>query len=193
MWFRKFRSDAKVTKDCTPQDVLTDMLELTYDVHTILNELNITHFLLYGSLWGAIRLNGPLPWDDDVDLGMIEDGKYPSLSTEEFLRKFYEKGTRITNNLSQKSSLKFERDKGAVDLMIYREYGQWMKRRGWEPWVLLVHYNLHHTFPKNVIKQPLPQLKFGWFTMPVPLNGIEIMKHLYRYDWWVEYKIESCT
>lgn len=193
MWFRIFRSDAKVKRDCTPKDVQTDMLKLTYDIHIILKELGITHFLMYGSLWGALRLNRPLPWDDDVDLGMIEDGKFASLSIKEFERKFQEKGIRITDNLRQKSSYKFERDKGAVDLMIYYEYGDWMKRQGWEPWILSVHYNLHHTFPKLVINnKPLPERKFGWFNMPVPQYGIEIMKYMYRYDWWVEYQTESC-
>lgn len=192
MWFRIFRHDAKVVRDCAPKDVQTDMLKLTYDVHVILKDLGITHFLMYGSLWGALRLKRPLPWDDDVDLGMIEDGKFSSLSIKEFEGKFLEKGIRITDNLRQKSSYKFERDKGAVDLMIYYEYGDWMKRRGWEPWILSVHYNLHHTFPKHVIEnKPLPELEFGWFNMPVPQYGIEIMKYMYRYDWRVEYKTES--
>ena len=193
IWFRKFRPDAKVKRSCTPKDVQDDMLSLAYDVHLILRDLNITHFLMYGSLWGALRINKPLPWDDDVDLGMIPDGKYSLLSEEKFLEKFRQKGVKITNNMRQKSSFKFERGKGAVDLMIYYVYGEWMKREGWEPWLLTVHYNLHHTFPRNLIAhKPLPQLKFGWFMMPVPQSGIEIMKHMYRYDWWVTYKTESC-
>lgn len=192
MWFRRFRSDAKVSRVCTPDDVQNDMLALTYDIHMILKTLNITHFLIYGSLWGALRMNRPLPWDDDVDLGMIEDGKYPLITSREFLKRFRQKDIRITDNMDQKSSFKFERGKGAVDLMIYYEYGKWMKRRGWEAWLLTLHYNLHHTFPKAVINGALPQRKFGWFMMPVPRNGMEIMKHMYRYDWWVEYKMESC-
>lgn len=169
------------------------MLKLTYDVHLILKELNITHFLTYGSLWGALRMNKPLPWDDDVDLGMIADGEYPKLSEQKFLTKFRKKGVKIVNNMRQKSSYKFERGKGAVDLIIYYDYGSWMKRQGWESWLLTVHYNLHHSFPKKLIEhKPLPRLKFGWFMMPVPQNGIEIMKYMYRYDWWVTYKAESC-
>lgn len=193
MWFRHFRSDATLKRHCVPKDVQNDMLTLTYDVHLILKGLNVTHFLIYGSLWGALRINKPLPWDDDVDLGMIPDGKYPRLSEERFLKKFREKGITITNNMRQKSSFKFVRGKGAVDLMIYYEYGASMKRQGWEPWLLTVHYNLHHTFPKGLIEhKPLPMTRFGWFMMPVPQHGIEIMKHMYRYDWWITHKAESC-
>ena len=194
MWFRHFRSDATLSRHCVSKEVQDDMLKLTYDVHLILKDLNITHFLIYGSLWGALRINKPLPWDDDVDIGMIADGQYPNLSEEQFLKKFREKGVKITNNMRQKSSFKFERGKGDVDLMIYYDYGEWMKRRGWEAWLLTVHYNLHHTFPKNLVEhKPLPSLKFGWFMMPVPQKGMEIMKHMYRYDWWVNYKPdETC-
>ena len=193
MWFRHFRSDATFSRRCVPKEVQDDMLKLTYDVHRILKDLNTTHFLLYGSLWGALRMKRPLPWDDDVDLGMIPDGGYPKLTEEQFLKKFREKGVKITNNMRQKSSYKFERGRGAVDLMIFYEYGDTMKRRGWEAWLLTVHYNLHHSFPKVLVEhRPLPELKFGWFMMPVPRNGIEIMKHMYRYDWWVTYKPESC-
>ncbi|XP_028399192.1 uncharacterized protein LOC114522656 [Dendronephthya gigantea] len=185
MWFRHFRSDATLRRFCTPQDVQQDMLKLTYDIHIILRDLNITHFLMYGSLWGALRVNKPLPWDNDVDLGMIPDGKYPSLSEEQFLTKFREKGVKITNNMRQKSSFKFERGKGAVDLIIYYVYGGYMKRQGWEAWLMTIHYNFHHTFPRNLIEpKPLPKRTFGWFKMPVPRKGIEIMKHMYRYDWW---------
>ena len=192
MWFRHFRSDATLSRDCVAEDIQDDMLRLTYEVHGILQDLHITHFLIYGSLWGALRMNKPLPWDNDVDLGMIADGEYPNLSEEQFLEKFRSKGIKITNNMRQKSSFKFERGKGAVDLMIYYEHGDWMKRQGWEPWLLIVHYNLHHTFPKNLVEhKPLPSLKFGALMMPVPQHGIEIMKHMYRYDWWVNYKPDS--
>ncbi len=104
MWFRHFRSDATFSRRCAPKDVQDDMLKLTYDIHLILKDLNITYFLIYGSLWGALRMNKPLPWDDDVDLGMIPDGKYPTLSEDQFLAKFREKGVKVTNNMLQKSS-----------------------------------------------------------------------------------------
>ena len=193
MWFRHFRSDATLSRHCVPAVVQNDMLKLAYDVHLILKNLNVTHFLLYGSLWGALRINKPLPWDNDVDLGMIADGRFVQLAENEFLKMFQEKGIKVTNNMRQKSSYKFDRDNGAVDLMIYYDYGEWMKRQGWESWLLTIHYNLHHTFPKKLIEdKPLPQTKFGWFMMPIPRHGIEIMKHMYRYDWWITPKQESC-
>lgn len=39
----------------------------------ICSELNLSYWLMYGSLIGAIRHNGFIPWDDDLDVGMPRD------------------------------------------------------------------------------------------------------------------------
>ena len=46
------------------------LLNLTYEIHDILIDLQLDHWLMYGSIFGALRADGPLPWDYDVDLGM---------------------------------------------------------------------------------------------------------------------------
>lgn len=39
----------------------------------ICKEHNLRYFLAYGTLLGAMRHNGFIPWDDDVDVGMPEE------------------------------------------------------------------------------------------------------------------------
>jgi hypothetical protein len=48
------------------------MRELTYFVHDLLDEHGIVHWLDSGSLLGAVRHGELIPWDDDIDFGILE-------------------------------------------------------------------------------------------------------------------------
>lgn len=57
-------------------------LELMKDIHSFCEKNNLTYFLAYGSLLGAVRHKGPIPWDDDMDIYM------PRPDYEKFCRTF---------------------------------------------------------------------------------------------------------
>lgn len=44
--------------------------ELLKEVHSVCEKYNLTYFLAFGTLIGAIRHNGYIPWDDDIDILM---------------------------------------------------------------------------------------------------------------------------
>ena len=49
------------------------LLNLMIEIDKICHENNIKYTLMGGSLIGAIRHNGFIPWDDDMDIGLLYD------------------------------------------------------------------------------------------------------------------------
>lgn len=172
------------------------LLDMTYTVHKILDDFGIEHWLMYGSVFGAFRTQGPLPWDNDVDIGFNGTGVFASMTFDNFIKPFTAKGLKvyrkrwITSNVMKVYSDALPHIK--VDLFALYNYRGWMKRAGLETWIFALNYNLHDTFPARLLDKPLPKVPFGDFTMPVPRQGIEIQKYLYPEDWWKEVKPVTC-
>jgi len=170
---------------------------MAYTVHKILDDFGIEHWLMYGSVFGAVRVHGPLPWDNDVDIGFNGSGRFASMNFKEFLSAFESKGLKvyykrwITSNVMKVYSDDLPHIK--VDLFAMYDYNGWMKRAGLETWIFALNYNLHDTFPARLVKKPLPRVRFGFFNMTVPREGIEIQKYLYPDDWWQEVKPITCV
>ncbi|MCT8139017.1 LicD family protein [Anaerobacillus sp. CMMVII] len=61
------------------------LVELLIDIDKICEENNIQYYMIAGTLLGAIRHEGFIPWDTDIDLGMM--------------RGDYEKFCRVCNDL----------------------------------------------------------------------------------------------
>lgn len=51
-------------------------LQMLDIIHKVCSENDIRYYLMYGSLLGAIRHNGFIPWDDDIDIIMFREDYY---------------------------------------------------------------------------------------------------------------------
>ena len=57
-------------QDLSLREIQLGALEILKAVDKICRENDITYFLYYGTLIGAIRHDGFIPWDDDIDIAM---------------------------------------------------------------------------------------------------------------------------
>ena len=97
----------------TTKEIQNISLDILKTISSICEEQNLRYYLMYGTLIGAIRHEGFIPWDDDVDIMMprpdydklleyLEKNKDIYLDLEVFNRKTHNNYpymiTRISNN-----------------------------------------------------------------------------------------------
>lgn len=75
----------------TIQELQALETEMLKEVTEICERHNIDYFLAYGSLLGAVRHKGPIPWDTDVDIAVPENHMHKFIQTvrAELSDKFY--------------------------------------------------------------------------------------------------------
>lgn len=76
-------------KQISPKELKVLQIDILKRVADFCDQNNITYFLAFGTLIGAIRHNGFIPWDDDVDIAM------PRPDYDKFIALFNKDNTQI--------------------------------------------------------------------------------------------------
>lgn len=66
-------------------------LQILEKIDKICKKHNLTYFAYYGTLLGAVRHQGFVPWDDDLDIAMFRDDyeKFQTIASEEFTEPYF--------------------------------------------------------------------------------------------------------
>lgn len=65
--------DSKTKQPVPLSEAQIAILNIFKDIKPILDQNQVPFFLLGGSLLGAVRHKGFIPWDDDIDIGIVRD------------------------------------------------------------------------------------------------------------------------
>ncbi|MBQ3527690.1 MAG: LicD family protein [Clostridia bacterium] len=72
------------------KDVQNVMLEMMADIHRVCKKHGINYILDGGSMLGAVRHKGFIPWDDDLDIAMLRDDyiRFTEIANKELDKKY---------------------------------------------------------------------------------------------------------
>lgn len=169
------------------------LFNLLKQVIAILNKLDVIYFLCYTSLWGAVQESGPLPWDRNADLCVLNTNlvTYDEASIHRIFQRQNlslqyrsSEGEYIIKNANSNG------ENSHVKLTVFEADGRlnrMYRRVGWKRRLLPPDCDAHpdlQCFPAHLVGTPLPVKTFGPLSIPGPTEDMDFLKIQYPDTWW---------
>lgn len=186
----KLKTIPTTTNDLTYVDPLHS--GLFYDLLKKVDQVFKKHGILYwgtcGTLLGAVRHQGMIPWDDDIDIAIFNQDVPLLLSLKEILEElgleicfhsklgfykiFFSDGEPIVYDDGTLCPWKFP----FIDIFPVTEVNGKITYAGyWKQWQKQDFFLLDNF--------PLIEMPFGPLLIPIPQNPLEYIKRMYGEDW----------
>lgn len=165
--------------------------ELAKRMSQALEKLQITYFLCYGSLWGALKFQQMLPWDRNVDMCVVQH-QLESIDEQSIHSAFTHAGLSYHYN-SRRGKYVVQYKGVTGEITVFEKVGRHVERVGWEKRLMPHLYLGYQNFPYTLIDNELGLIKFHSLKLPVPHEYYELQKYLYPENWWKEVKPKGCA
>ncbi len=97
-------------------------LQLLKIVVSVLDDFNIKYYLDFGTLIGAIRDKGLIPWDDDIDISLLKEEDYHKIpKVLDIIKKRYKLRTYIATFESSNKKRKKREEKVYQEKVIFTD------------------------------------------------------------------------
>jgi lipopolysaccharide cholinephosphotransferase len=166
----------------TKPKVIKDLYRLMYHIHNIFVKHGILYFIEGGTLLGAVRHKGIIPWDDDIDLE-VGHNDIPKILSAEVRQSFKKVGCKVLNLQNTLGWVKISLNNVQADIFpvyISKSAGG-IRRTYWD-------FEIgRREWPKCYLKYtdifPLKEYQFGALKVLGPKNPRPMLNRCYGRSW----------
>ena len=161
------------------QDKINEIYQLLNHTQCLLTKLNIPYIMIGGTLLGAVRSKGLIPWDYDADI-IILDNNISFIDLRDKLMPLYEHGIiTYINDLNGIIKVKFKDSTTILDIFVMRKifdtkYNKYLYR--FTPPYDIKYQNEYFTEEELY---PLKDYTFGPLILKGPTNAISYLNRAY--------------
>jgi len=167
----------------TSHTIIKKLYQIMNDIHTIFTNNGLKYWATRGTFLGSIRNKGIIPWDDDLDIGILTKDVHKFLKLEPLLNKCNYTVVKVPNGYKifkqhSRSGKKIVPERGPwMDIYTYSEKNDMFmsnkKSRENRPGD---EYSTNELFP-------LQEYKFGILNIFGPAKHDEYFTRMYGNDW----------